>query len=182
VWIASWGAGIVLSFTERRRYLISLDLLLNTDAPQKENQKIRDDVISDYQSEGIEIRHQENQDAVKPAEDFKAEEIQTEVDIQHAASKVIDINNCSELDFINLPGFNTETAKTAADYRTRHNGFYSADEFLAITQVKPHLIEDVKAHITCGPYGAKQPVPHKSDEPDEKPKAADQQPSRKLDF
>ncbi|MGN0193781.1 MAG: helix-hairpin-helix domain-containing protein [Pseudoramibacter sp.] len=167
IWIASYGAGIVLAFTERKRYLISLDLLLNTDAPQKENQKLRDEVISDYRSEGIQVKDEETQDAVKP---------QADADIQKAASKVIDINACSELDFINLTGFNAATAKTAADYRKRHGGFYSVDEFLAITQVKPHLIEDVKSHIICGQY---TPDSGASEKP---AKPADQPSGRKLDF
>jgi hypothetical protein len=167
IWIASYGAGIVLSFTERRRYLISLDLLLNTDVPQKENQKIRDEVISDYHSEGIQIK---NQDAAKPAEAPKAE------------TKVIDINGCSELDFINLPGFSVETARTAAAYRQRHGGFYSEDEFLAITQVKPHLIEEVKKRITCGQYAPDRGASAKPSKPAEPEKPADQQSGRKLDF
>ena len=82
---------------------------------------------------------------------------------------------------MNLPGFDAQSAKKAAQYRADHKGFVSTDEFMTITQVKPHLIENVKKRIKCGSFTSEEEqVQNDTAQPrTEEPKI---QGGRKLDF
>lgn len=73
------------------------------------------------------------------------------VSIDDPAS-IIDINQCSQEDFLEIPSINIIIAKKLIDYREDKGGFRSIDEFMQIAHIKPHMIERIKSMITCGIY------------------------------
>ena len=38
------------------------------------------------------------------------------------------------------------------DYRKKQNGFQNIDEFMQISQIKPHISDKVRAMLICGTY------------------------------
>lgn len=73
------------------------------------------------------------------------------VSIDEPAS-IIDINQCSQEDFLEIPSINIIIAKKLIDYREDKGGFRSIDEFIQTANIKPHMIERIKSMITCGIY------------------------------
>lgn len=201
IWAAAYFVGIILSFIVRKKFLICLDVLKSNNSDYYDNQKIRNEVASEYREQGLNVGNARNtnsnpyvnsqnkpvvnnplatnESSVKQNDTLAA--FGNNEPTKTYSDRVIDINSCSEMDFMNLPGFDAQSAKNAAQYRTEHKGFVSTDEFLAITQVKPHLIENVKKLIRCGSFSGEtkqlqnDTVQNKTEEPKI-------QGGRKLDF
>ncbi len=70
--------------------------------------------------------------AVKPAPQPEAE-----------PGTLIDINTCQESELRSLPGVGVVQAKQAMDYRDRHGGFASVDEFVDVLALKPHFAAQI---------------------------------------
>ena len=67
-------------------------------------------------------------------------------------NRTIDINTCNEKDFLEIPSVNIVAAKKLVDYRKKQNGFQNIDEFMQISQIKPHISDKVRAMLICGTY------------------------------
>ena len=67
-------------------------------------------------------------------------------------ASIIDINRCSQGDFLEIPSVNIIIAKKLIDYRESKGGFSSIDEFVQMAQIKPHMIEKIRGMVTCGTY------------------------------
>lgn len=147
IWLITYVAGIVLSFIVRKEYLIRLDVLSKTDVDDEEIQDLKDKIVSEYQSEGI------IDEPVQKYHHVELNKKNQKEEVFHAGKVVdqpkLDINSCSELDFINLPGFNTLMAKEAGVYRKTHHGFSSVDEFFNVLNISPHLVVQIQDKIVC---------------------------------
>ena len=62
--------------------------------------------------------------------------------------KLVDINNCSEEDLINLPGISTIMAKKTIKRREEIGGFKTVDEFFTFLKIKSHMQENISPLIT----------------------------------
>lgn len=172
IWLIAYFAGIIVSFIVRKEYLICLDVLEESDTDKKKTQVLKNKIVSEYREEGIIDKMPTHDDKVKIKTDKEQPKTDTFVDNGNA---IIDINTCSELDFINLPGFNTLMAKEAVAYRKAHDGFSSIDEFFNVLNIKPHLIAQIQNKITCG-------FAKKKDKLDIHMNGQQDKPNRKLDF
>lgn len=63
-------------------------------------------------------------------------------------TRLIDINSCSEADFIALPGITVMMAKKIIKYRNENGAFNSIDEFINYIKIKPHFEKQIKTLIT----------------------------------
>jgi len=78
------------------------------------------------------------------------ESIGTEVDLVSPA-EVIDINKASPEEFATLPGFTLPLATKVVARRSKIGGFSSVEQLIQLLKVKPHLVSQLKAHMSCSP-------------------------------
>lgn len=176
VWVIAYIFGIVLSFLFRKEYLIRMDILLASGEEEQETDALKEKITREYEEKGVISPKKakktkvfkggpgEQQEKPKPAAKKKVELPKEPQYIE--PSERLDINTCSELELINLPGFTAEMAKRVVNYREMFHGFLSLDEFYDVAQLKPHLIVHVQGRIKC-------------EKPERKTK---NKKSRKLDF
>lgn len=59
----------------------------------------------------------------------------------------LDINKCSESDFITLPGMSLSLAKKAVENREQNGNYESFDDFVARNGIKPHFMVQMEDRI-----------------------------------
>ena len=62
--------------------------------------------------------------------------------------KKLDINHCTQADYMDLPGFTVAMAHRAMEYRAARGGFRSGDEFVEALEIKPHFAVQIFDRIT----------------------------------
>ena len=62
----------------------------------------------------------------------------------------IDINTCTEKDYLRLPGMNIAAAKKAIQNRMEHGAYLSVDDFVQRNQIKPHFMIQMEPMINVG--------------------------------
>lgn len=168
-----WVISIVHSLLVRKQYLIRREYIVKNKVGEKEEnaklarmqQEIRkeyegDSVAVDRLRESIEecVESSEIQpkaiQKVTSALDLmnQSEKIPTEMAIIESDNEVenkLDINNCSVEELASLPGISIVVAKKAEAYRRDHKGFFSVDEFFAVTALKSHFVNQIQDLIIC---------------------------------
>ena len=132
IWMGAYLVGIALSFVEREEYLLCRDLLLRKRADEAAQLAFQETATRNYDELGI----------VHPmtaASDSYGHE-------------VLDINRCTKADFATLPGVSVALAIKAGEYREKHGGFSSPDEFYSVLELKPHFVVQLEDRIKCGAY------------------------------
>lgn len=170
IWLVAYVVGIIVSFRQRKKYLLSRDILINASVDKKEHQRLRDSILRDFEQKGkIDISKMvdteidlENIPDKKVIRNIKSSDAQESKDSSTSDNKIvaiksndqecIDINHCTELDLVELAGLSVVSAKQAIQYRKKNNGFHSAEEFYDILELKPHLAAQLEKKITCGVY------------------------------
>lgn len=193
IWLGAYVSGIILSFTQRKEYLLCRDVLINVRLDERNQQKLRNTVIRNYEQQGIVdpqtiasfSSDRQTFDSVKVPEPARAENRKHRQDTQvsecNDVRKIVDINSCSESDLVELPGISVVLAKKAITYREEHQGFRLVEEFFTVLEIKPHFMVQLKDRIKCGEYrnhGAKV-VTDKTMERSAQPTPSG---GRKLDF
>lgn len=64
------------------------------------------------------------------------------------AGEKLDINRCTQSEYMSLPGFTVAMAHRAMEHRAQKGGFRSADEFVEVLSVKPHFAVQIFDRIT----------------------------------
>lgn len=164
IWLGAYVSGIILSFRERKEYLLCRDVLISVRLDERSQQKLRNTVIRNYEQQGIvdaqtitsSSSDRQTPDLAKAPEPARAENGKHRQDIQGSecndACKIVDINSCSESDLAGLPGISVVLAKKAITYREEHQGFQSSEEFFTVLEIKPHFMVQLKDRIKCGEY------------------------------
>lgn len=132
IWLGAYVAGVAFSFLEREEYLFCRDLLLRKRADEAAQLAFQETATRNYDELGI----------VHPmtaASDSYGHE-------------VLDINRCTKADFATLPGISVALAIKAGEYREKHGGFSSLDEFYSVLELKPHFVVQLEDRIKCGAY------------------------------
>lgn len=167
LWLCLYPAGIILSFMERKNYLICRDVLISANAEEKERQDYRAAVMRHYAAQGV--------ISAQPAASFAVREpVETPTE-----NELLDVNRCCEADLATLPGVSVALAMKAVRYRTEHNGFASTQEFYSVLELKPHFIVQLEDRISCGAYPG--PLTSGPAEPAD-PGASPERKGRKLDL
>lgn len=65
------------------------------------------------------------------------------------AEGTLDINRCTQSDYMTLPGFTVAMAHRAMEYRAEKGGFGSADEFVDVLGIKPHFAVQIFPRIAA---------------------------------
>lgn len=128
LWIGAYPVGVILSFVEREEYLFCRDHLLRVRADEAAQLAFQETVTRNC------ITHQ-----MTAASDSQGHE-------------VLDINRCTKTDFATLPGVSAALAIKAEEYREKHCGFSSTDEFYSVLELKPHFVVQLEDRIKCGAY------------------------------
>ena len=66
-------------------------------------------------------------------------------------TEVIDINKASPEQFATLPGFTLPLASRVVGHRDKIGGFSSVEQLVQLLKVKPHLVGELKARMSCSP-------------------------------
>lgn len=117
---------IIISFTERPRYLKLLAQSENKDSITDRIKSVKDNI-------------DKNQN-VMPA------------NAQADSAAKTDINSADEDALSALKGITIIDAKKAIAYREEHGGFSNTDEFFACINAKPHIIAAIEGQLTVGDY------------------------------
>lgn len=117
---------IIISFTERPRYLKLLAQSENKDSITDRIKSVKDNI-------------DKNQN-VMPA------------NAQADSAAKTDINSADEDVLSALKGITIIDAKKAIAYREEHGGFSNTDEFFACINAKPHIIAAIEGQLTVGDY------------------------------
>lgn len=165
IWSVTIWVSIIHSFIANREYLISREVLLDAQLNQNEYQKMRDEIVREYEEEGVipPIAEREKKNIIykysnikkrSKKKDYAAEpEKQAPEREENTSDKEIlklNINACDEQSLSKLPGVSVVAAKKAIEYRNQHNGFASAFEFYETAGIKPHFIVQLEDLIVCG--------------------------------
>lgn len=117
---------IIISFTERPRYLKLLAQSENKDSITDRIKSVKDNI-------------DKNQN-VMPA------------NAQADSAAKTDINSADEDALSALKGITIIDAKKAIAYREEHGGFSTTDEFFNCINAKPHIIAAIEGQLTVGDY------------------------------
>lgn len=117
---------IIISFTERPRYLKLLAQSENKDNITERIKSVKDNI--------------DKNQSVKPAK------------AQADSAAKTDINSADEDALSALRGITIIDAKKAIAYREEHGGFSNTDEFFACINAKPHIIAAIEGQLTVGDY------------------------------
>lgn len=104
----------------------------------KEKEKKKEEI------QKMRARNQVSTDAVE-----KTEKIQSSKTIETGIKKV-DINNCSQEDFLTLPGMSLILAKKAVENREEQGMYQSLDDFVQRNNIKPHFMLQMQEMIEIG--------------------------------
>lgn len=204
IWFAAYIAGIIMSFSVRKKYLICRDVLLNARIPEKDDQQLRASIVQSYQKQGVQgarttvesddmltnaVRTAVQQDApdeeaLKKRETAKPSHV-SQAAVPQTAEQLepLDINNCTEQELSSLPGVSVVQAKKAVEYRRVQGGFFTVDEFFQAVALKPHFIVQLEGKLLCGPYQQEDAVTPQTDSVTDTAKTVPTAKSgRKLDF
>lgn len=164
IWSATIWVSIIHSFIANGEYLISREVLLDAQLNQNEYQKMRDEIVREYEEEGVipptaerekkNIIYKYSNIKKQPkkkhdAAETEKESAEREENIYNKENSKLNINTCDEQSLSKLPGVSVVAAKKAIEYRNQHNGFSSAFEFYETAGIKPHFIVQLEDLIVC---------------------------------
>lgn len=72
------------------------------------------------------------------------------------APTTVDVNTCSELDLLDLPGMTISVARAAVAERTEHGPYRSVEDFVGRNSLKPHLVVRFIDNLTCSQRPTRQ--------------------------
>ena len=81
-------------------------------------------------------------------DESKAPEYEINIGPKVEKENLLNINEATEQEIIDLPGINVAHAKKIIRYRDLHNGFKNLDEFYKEMKIKPHFIKKLN-QIIC---------------------------------
>lgn len=159
-------ACIIHSFMIKREYLIKLEVLENEYLEQYRINDLGNKTVKDYNlgvnrygvntgNANIEYNPGDIRENIYvnkgvpvnysfPAKDPGSSVINT----NQAACQLLDINICTQEDFLQLPGIGIIEVKKAINYRN-NNEFNSVEEFIEISGIKPHFAEKIRPMLAC---------------------------------
>lgn len=156
-WMGLILVSIVHSFVVNRKYLICREILEDAKQDQKDQEKLKEEIVQHYKQKGIitnnNIKREtaEETPIITKAEPQKGSvtKVQNEILQEKLDDGKVNINTCTEAELAKLPGISVVVAKKAIEYRNIQNGFLSIEEFYAIADVKPHFVVQLNDLIVC---------------------------------
>lgn len=92
------------------------------------------------------VKNEEARSVTKKSESVRQETAEPKPVKKEPAEK-LDINTCSEEDFLTLPGMSLSLAKRAVEIRDTQGEYRSVDDFVARNGIKPHFMVQMESRV-----------------------------------